>query len=334
MSKDRLAKPPINKELRRIALPAAIGFLFNTLFNVVDSYFAGTIGTNAIAGMTLAFPVFMLLLALASGMGAGMNALSSIAIGENDKTRFLKLLKNGFLLAMLFGVLIPFIAPSISRMVFTFQGADEAAIDYGMRYIITVMIGYVFFMINFIFNGVLYAQGNSKPFRNFLIVATIVNIGLNPILIHGFWFIPGMDTAGIALATVLVQMGGTVYLYLQVRKSPWVNYTAFKDPEVSGRTAFDILRQGVPSAMNNATIALGIFVINYYVQYYGGTNTLAAYGVAIRIEQLALVPAVGINVAVISLVGRSYGAKAIDRIYTVWKRATIGGLIIMGVGCF
>jgi Na+-driven multidrug efflux pump len=84
--------------------------------------------------------------------------------------------------------------------------------------------------------------------------------------------------------------------------------------------------------MNNATIALGVFVINYYVQYYGGTNTLAAYGVAIRIEQLALVPAVGINVAVISLVGRSFGAKSIDRIYTVWKRATIGGLIIMGVG--
>ena len=94
MSEKRLANPPINKELRRIALPAAIGFLFNTLFNVVDSYYAGTIGTNAIAGMTLAFPVFMLLLALASGMGAGMNALSSIAIGENDKTRFLKLLKK------------------------------------------------------------------------------------------------------------------------------------------------------------------------------------------------------------------------------------------------
>lgn len=332
MSKEKIAKPPINSELKRIALPAAIGFLFSTLFNVVDSFYAGTIGTDAIAGMTLAFPVFMLLLALASGMGAGMNALASIAIGENDKTKFLALLKNGFLLAVLFGVLIPFIAPTLSRIVFNFQGADEAAIDYGMRYITVVMVGYVFFIVNYIFNGVLYAQGNSKPFRNFLIVATVVNIGLNPLLIHGFLFIPPMGTAGIALATVLVQMGGSIYLFTRVRKSPWVNYTAFKTPEVSGKTALDILRQGVPSAMNNATIALGIFVINYYVQYYGGTNTLAAYGVAIRIEQLALVPAVGINIAVISLVGRSYGAKSIDRIYTVWKRATIGGLIIMGVG--
>jgi putative MATE family efflux protein len=332
MSNERSAKPPINRELKRIALPAAIGFLFNTLFNVVDSFYAGTIGTNAIAGMTLAFPVFFLLLAIASGMGAGINALASIAIGENDRKQLLKLLKTGVIIALIFGIIIPFVAPSISRFVFTLQGAEEEAIQYAMRYITTVMVGFVFFMINYIFNGVLYAQGNSKPFRNFLIVATVVNIGLNPLLMSGFLFIPAMDTAGIALATVLVQMGGTLYLYKKVKESPWVNYSLFNETKASVKSAFELLRQGIPSAMNNATIALGVFVINYYVQYYGGTHTLAAYGVAIRIEQLALVPAVGINVAVISLVGRSFGAKSIDRIYAVWKRATIIGLIIMGAG--
>lgn len=332
MSMNSHSKPPINAELRRIALPAAIGFLFSTLFNVVDSFFAGTIGTDAIAGMTLAFPVFFLLLALANGMGAAMNALASIAIGANDRKRFLSLLKQGLILSVMFGVLIPLLAPSLARFIFTFQGAEEEAIGYGLSYITVVMIGFTFFMLNFIFNGVLYAQGDSKPFRNFLIVATLVNIGLNPMLIHGFLFIPAMDTGGIALATVLVQMGGSVYLYMKVRKSPWVNFTAFKDLKASLGTTLDLLRQGIPSAMNNATIALGIFVINYYVQFYGGTNTLAAYGVAIRIEQLALVPAVGINVAVISLVGRSYGARSLDRIYAVWRRATLGGLIIMGAG--
>ncbi len=332
MSGENLSKPPINAELKRIALPAAVGFLFSTLFNVVDSFFAGTIGTQAIAGMTLAFPVFFLLLALASGMGAGMNALASIAIGADSRKRFLSLLKNGIILAIVFGITVPFIAPSLSRFVFDFQGADDEAIRYAMRYVTTVMAGFVFFMVNFIFNGVLYAQGNSKPFRNFLIVASVVNVVLNPVFIHGFLFIPALDTAGIALATILVQMGGSVYLYFNVRRSPWVNFTAFKDPGMSLRTGLDLLRQGIPSAMNNATIALGVFVINYYVQYYGGTHTLAAYGVAIRIEQLALVPAVGINVAVISLVGRSYGAGALERIYAIWKRATVAGLIIMGIG--
>ncbi|MFW5894374.1 MAG: MATE family efflux transporter [Bacillota bacterium] len=326
------ATPPINHELKKIALPAAIGFLFSTLFNVVDSYYAGTIATNAIAGMTLAFPVFFLLLALASGMGAGMNALASIAIGANDRKQFLSLLKTGILIALFFGVIVPFLAPHLARLVFTFQGADTDAIRYAMRYITTVMVGFTFFMVNFIFNGVLYAQGDSKPFRNFLMVATVVNILLNPLFINGFLFLPPLDTMGIALATVFVQMGGSVYLFLKVRKSPWVNFTAFKTPVVTRAITYELFRQGIPSALNNATIALGIFVINYYVQFYGGTATLAAYGIAIRIEQLALVPAVGINVAVISLVGRSYGASAMDRIYEVWKRATIAGLIIMGVG--
>ncbi|MFP4078211.1 MAG: MATE family efflux transporter [Candidatus Izemoplasmataceae bacterium] len=332
MTKTDYATPPINHELRKIALPAAIGFLFSTLFNVVDSYFAGTIGTNAIAGMTLAFPVFFLLLALASGMGAGMNALASIAIGSNDRKQFLSLLKTGILITLFFGVIIPFLAPYLARLVFTFQGAEEDAIQYAMRYITTVMVGFTFFMVNFIFNGVLYAQGDSRPFRNFLIVASVVNIILNPLFINGFLLIPPLDTKGIALATILVQMGGSVYLFMKVRKSPWVNFTAFKTPKVTKATALELFRQGIPSALNNATIALGIFVINYYVQYYGQTATLAAYGIAIRIEQLALVPAVGINVAVISIVGRSYGARAINRIYEVWKRATIAGLIIMGVG--
>jgi len=332
LNKDNLAKGKIKDQLRKIAIPAALGFLFNTLFNVVDSFFAGQIGTDAIAGMTLSFPVFFLLIAIASGMGNGLNALSAIALGSEDKKRFHKLFKNIIYITIAFGVLIPLVAPFLARLLFQAQGAESAPLDYGLRYITVVMVGYIFFMINFALNGMLYAQGNSKPFRNFLIVATIVNIGLNPLFIFGFWFIPAMDTAGIGLATVLVQAGGTGYLFWHLLKSPNFELKIFKNSDFSFKTIKDIFEQGIPSALNNATIAIGVFVINYYVMYYGGTVTVAAYGVAIRIEQLALVPTVGLNVAVLSLVGQSYGAKKKNRIYSVWKMGTISGLIIMAIG--
>ncbi len=327
-----LSTSSINAQLRTIAVPAAIGFLFSTLFNVVDSFFAGQIGTDAIAGMTLAFPVFFLLLSLAAGMGNAVNALASIALGKNDKQRFGGVVIHGVVIALALGIIVPLIAPYLARGVFALQGAEEQAQQYALRYVRTVMIGFVFFMLNFTFNGALYAQGNSKPFRNFLIVASVVNIVLNPIFIYGVWIIPPLDTAGIALATVLVQMGGTVYLFFKLKNSPNVGWHFIKTLRVKVALVGELLRQGLPASMNNATIALGVFVINFYVQFYGGTDTLAAYGIATRIEQLALVPTIGLNVAVIAIVGRNFGAERMDNIYLTWKKAIKAGLMIMAGG--
>ncbi len=332
MKKQNLARGDIKKQLRILAVPAAFGFLFNTLFNVVDSFYAGRIGTDAIAGMTLSFPVFLLLLALATGVGNGINALAAIALGANDEQLFHKLFKNTLYIAIVTGVMIPLIAPYFTRLLFVWQGAQDQPLEYGLRYMTTVMVGYVFFMLNFTLNGMLYAQGNSKPFRNFLMVATVVNIVLNPLFIFGFWIIPGMDTAGIALATVLVQIGGTVYLFWHLLRSPKFNLAFFKDTTFDWGVIRDILGQSLPAALNTATIAIGIFIINFYVMFYGGTSTVAAYGIAIRIEQLALVPTIGLNVAVLSIVGQSYGARKMPRIYAAWRQGTIAGLIIMAIG--
>ncbi len=328
----KLTENTLNNKIRAIAFPAMIGFLFSTLFNVVDNFFAGQIGTNAIAGMTLAFPVFMLLLSLASGMGNGLNALAAISIGENNQEKFHKLFKNSLVIALTFSLLVPFIAPSIARSIFHLQGASDEAITFGLRYISTVMIGFFFFMLNFTLNGILYAQGNTKPFRNFLIVASILNVFLNPLLIHGFLFIPPLDTMGIALATIIVQALGSVYLLKKVQHSAWGNFKEAITVKVDFQTIKELLYQGIPSSLNTATIALGIFVINYYVQLYGGNETLAAYGIAIRIEQLVLVPTLGINVAVVTLVGQSFGAKNFDLINKVWFRSTVFGLGIMVTG--
>ena len=327
-----LSRGDLKIQMRILAVPAAFGFLFSTLFNVVDSFFAGQIGTNAIAGMALAFPVFFLLLSIASGIGNGVNALAAIALGKDDMSEYHALFKNTIGITFVFGVIIPLIAPLFAQQLFIAQGALEEPLFYGMRYVGVVMIGYVFFMANFAINGMLYAQGNSKPFRNFLLIATIVNIGLNPLFIFGFWFIPALDTAGIALATVLVQLGGTVYLMAHLIRSDAFDVRQFLKAPFSFRIIKGIFAQGIPAALNNATIAIGIFIINFYVMYYGGTDTVAAYGIAIRIEQLALVPTIGLNVAVLSIVGQSFGAKKMERIYATWRLGTVIGLIIMTIG--
>jgi Na+-driven multidrug efflux pump len=101
---------------------------------------------------------------------------------------------------------------------------------------------------------------------------------------------------------------------------------------LSWTTTKDLLRQGIPASLNSATIALGVFVINYFVLMYGGDTTIAAYGVSLRIEQLILLPTIGLNIAVLSIVGQSFGAGNLQRIHEVRALTTKYGVIIMGIG--
>jgi Na+-driven multidrug efflux pump len=117
-----------------------------------------------------------------------------------------------------------------------------------------------------------------------------------------------------------------------VSKSEAFAWPLLKESTFSFKTIKDLLRQGIPASLNSATIALGVFVINYFVLLYGGDTTIAAYGVSLRIEQLILLPTIGLNIAVLAIVGQNFGAGNLDRILEVRKLTTKYGVIIMALG--
>lgn len=332
MNNSDLTKSSINTLIRKIAIPASIGFMFNTFFNVVDSIYAGQLGTDTLAGMAIAFPIFYLVISISSGFGNGATALSSIAIGENDKDDYHSLAYNALLVAIGIGILVPLLSPLFLAPLFSLTGATGNVLDVGLTYTYTIMLGTVFFVFNFILNGLLNAQGNTKPFRNYLIIGFFANLLLDPLFIKGWFGFPMMGVAGVALATVIVQVFGSVYLAYHLYKSDYFDFKLFKETRVSLSTIKALLKQGIPSSLNNATIALGVFIINYFVVLYGGSDTVAAYGVSMRIEQIALLPTIGLTVAVLTIVGQNYGAKNLDRIIEVGKKATIYGVAIMLLG--
>jgi putative MATE family efflux protein len=332
MSYRDLTTGSLQDHIRVIAIPASVGFFFNTMFNVVDSYFAGQLGTAALAGLAISFPIFFLIIALSSGIGNGMSALSAIALGKKDLPRFHDLMTNAVLLSVVIGVLFGLLAPIFVDGLFTLSGATGEAFDYGTSYTRTIFIGTVFFTLNFAFNGMLSSQGDTKPFRNYLVLGFFLNIFLDPLFIFGWFGLPAMGTAGVALATIIVQAIGTVYLGYKVLTSKAFSWELIKQTRPSFKTINDILRQGIPAALNSATIALGVFVINYFVVLYGGEASIAAYGVALRIEQLILLPTIGLNIAALSIVGQNFGAESFDRIKLTRKLTERYGVIIMGLG--
>lgn len=322
----------LREHIRFIAVPASVGFFFNTMFNVIDTYFAGEIGTAALAGLAISFPVYILLIALSSGIGNAVSALSSISLGKKDNQAYHTLMVNSLFLSVIIGIILVLFSSGIVDGLFQLTGATGDAFELGTSYTRTIFYGSVFFTVNYAINGMLSAQGDTKSYRNFLIIGFFLNIILDPLFIFGWFGLPQLGTVGIALATVLVQAIGTLYLGYRLLRSNGFVRELFLSAKIAGATILEILRQAIPSALSTATVAIGVFVINYFVVQYGGEATIAAYGVSLRIEQIVLLPTIGLNTAALTIIGQNYGAKNFNRMQNALKLTLRYGLIIVGVG--
>lgn len=325
-----LTQGKILTHIKVIAIPASVGFLFNTLFNVVDTLYVGRLSTEALAGLSLSFPIFFMVLALTSGVSQAMTALTAHDIGQKKFDEYHDIIKNGWVLTIALAILFATLGVFLVPYLFSFMGATEETLRLGILYTRTIYLGAVFFAFNYLMNGILSAEGNTKPFRNFLILGFLLNIVLNPLFIFGWFGLPRLSTLGVALATIIVQAMGTVYLFKQLLKSDYFEWATFKSAKLSWNFQRQITKQAIPVSLSNATIALGVFVINYYAVLYGGDSAVAAYGAALRIEQLLFLPTIGLNIAALSIVAQNYGAKAYDRMREAIKKTGTIGFIIMG----
>jgi putative MATE family efflux protein len=285
-----------------------------------------------LAGLTISFPIFLITIALASGIGTGSTALAAIALGKKNNQEYHQIAKNALLLSFLVAVVLLIVSPFAIPWLLQVSGGTGEVFDAGLAYMNVVIIGAVFQILNFTFNGLLSAQGNTKPFRNFLILGFFLNLILDPMFIFGWFGLPELGTAGVALATVLVQVMGTFYLGFSFFQSSQYVKDMFSKAKISLVSLGQLLKQGVPVSLNNATISIGIFIIQYFIYQFGSTETIAGYGVAVRIEQIALLPTIGLNIATVALVGQNFGAQQWERILQSIKQAVKYGLILLTIG--
>jgi putative MATE family efflux protein len=317
--------------IRRIAAPASIGFFFNTMYNVVDTYWGGTISTEALAALSLSFPVFFIITAVGSGMSTGATALIGTALGAHQSGDARRLAVQSLTFGLILSLVIGVCGYLISPLVFRFLGAEGLYHRLAVSYMRTIFCGAPLFILVFMLNAVLNAMGNTRVFRNFLIVAFLLNIGLDPWFIHGGLGVPPLGFSGIALATVTVHFIGCVYLGWRVQAAGLIGRMAWRELRPRADLYRDIARQGFPAAINLATIGLGIFVIQYFVAQFGKEG-VAAYGIGMRVEQMALLPTIGLNVAVLSLVAQNHGAGRFDRVLEIRIKALFYGAVMMIAG--
>lgn len=324
-----LTTRPVPALIREIAVPASVGFFFNTLFNAVDTWWGGQISTQALAALSLSFPVFFIIIAVGSGLASGATALIGTALGKGNREEAETFSAQGISFGVLIAILLTAVGLTGSRTLFVLLGASGEYLRICLAYMNVIFAGGIFFIVNHMFSAILNALGDTKPFRNFLTVGCLLNALLDPWFIYGGFGVPPMSFAGIALATVLIQAMGCFYLCSRVRRTKLrsaCNLGSLR-PRI---TAFrEIARQGVPASANLFTIGLGIFVITYFVSGFG-KEAVAAYGAAMRIEQIILLPTIGLSTATLVIVAQNSGAGLFARMdETIRTALRYGGTIML-----
>ena len=331
MRENQLTTEPISALIRRIGIPASIGYFFHTMFNVVDTYFGGLISTQALASLSLSFPVFFIIIAMGTGISSGTTALIANALGAGKKEEARVLAIQGISFGLLSSILLTALGLIASPWLFRILGATEEYLAMALSYMNTIFCGTSLFMLVYMLNAVLNGLGETRPFRNFLIAGFLMNVILDPWFIYGGLGMPAMGIVGVAAATLLIELIGCVYLGRKAFQSGLISTTDIKRLLPRMDSFVQIAQQGFPSSLNMMTVGIGIFVITFFVSQFG-KEAVAAYGAAVRVEQMVLVPSIGLNIATLTLVAQNNGAGLSHRVAETLRTALAYGGVLMAIG--
>ena len=317
-----LLKDQIPKLVRKLAVPAMVGTLFQTLYNIVDTFFAGKISPEALSALSKSFPIYFIIIATSIGVAVAGTSLIGNSIGENDKNKTLNYFTHIIFYGIIVSIVITYLGLSYSEKVFSLMGSTKEVTLLGLEYTNIIYSGSIIFILVVALNSLLHAEGDTKTYRN------VLNIILNPILIFGFFFIPAMGVKGIAIATIIAQLVTLIIILIKVLKNSRVKEITKEHLLPKFLFFKNIFFQSMPIIVSICGYSIAAAIIFTYVGQSGEYAT-AGYGAGTRIEQVVLLPILGINTAIISIISQNYGAKNFNRIKETYFTALKYAFIIM-----
>ena len=323
-----LLKENIPVLVRKLAIPASVGTLFQTLYNIVDTFYSGLISPEALSALSKSFPIYFIIVATSIGVTVGGTSLIGNSIGEKNEKNASYYFTHIIIYGLLISVFITFIGLYFSEKVFNLMGSTQEITNLGLQYTNIMFYGSFLFFLVVSLNSLLHAEGDTKTYRNVLILSFLLNIILNPILIFGFLFIPAMGMMGIGLSTIIAQLIAFLIILFKVLQNPRVKKITIEYFNVKFIFLKNIFFQSMPISIAICGYAVAATFIFTYV---GQRSELAVagYGAATRIEQVVLLPILGINTAIISIIAQNFGANNFDRVKETYFVSIKYGLILM-----
>jgi putative MATE family efflux protein len=326
-----LGTAPVGKLLAQYAIPAIIGMVAMSVYNITDSIFIGHgVGFLAIAGLTITFPIMNLGAAFGSLVGVGSSALLSLRLGQKDYESANRILGNVITLNLIMGVAISVPVLIFLTPILKFFGASAAVLPYARDFMFIIVAGNVIIHSYMGLNSLIRSAGYPKESMYATIATVIINLILNPLFIFGF----GWGIKGSALATIISNFLVLIWeIYFFADKN---NFLHLKKGiyKLKSSIVFGIFSIGLAPFLLNSAACVVVILLNRAFAHYGGDLAVGAYGIVNRAAFLFVMIIFGINQGMQPIAGYNYGAGLYARVKEVLKKSITAAVIVMTAGFF
>ena len=311
---------PIGRLLWTFSLPSIIAMVVNAIYNVVDRIFIGRFaGEEALAGLTVAFPVMMILFAMATLIASGGSALMSIQLGKRDIRKAGQFFGNSISLGIILNIIILVLIQWKMDAILNLFGADPSTLALAKSYLRIILSGFTFHMMAFVFNFTVRTEGQA----HLPMIAMILSAGINIVLDALFVIVFGWGVEGAAVATIIGQFFGFGLLlsfYLRGKSSIKLHLRDFK---LQADLVKQIMITGIATFVGTVGNSIALGFLNYRLTSYGGTQAITSMGAINSLFTLFFMPLMGLQQGMQPIVGFNHGAEQHDRVNKTMKLAMI-----------
>lgn len=326
VKENKMGTAPMLPLILKMALPAMFSMLIQSLYNVVDSIFVSNYDANALTAVNLAFPIQMLMIAVAVGTGIGVNSLVSRRLGEQKKDEASHAVTHGIVLAIISWIIFALIGLFLSDLFVSMFTQNKSVYSMCISYvrIVTIFSFGIFIEINI--EKSLQATGNMIFPMLFQLTGAIVNIILDPILIFGF----NMGIKGAAIATVIGQILSMIFSIIILFTKNHEVHVSFKNFKLRAKTIKDIYQVGIPAIFMQSIGAVMISALNWILK--SSQAAVDVIGIYFKLQSFVFMPVFGLTHGVMPIMGYNFGARNKKRLLSALKYGCIIAVIIMAVG--
>lgn len=329
IKENKMGTAPMFPLIVSMALPAMFSMLVSAMYNIVDSYFVAQYSTEALAAVSLAFPIQNLIIAFSIGTSVGVSSLVSRKLGERDQKTANIAASHGLVLNLITWVIFVLFGLFCSTGFYQLFEKNQTIIEMGSSYLSIVSIFSIGIFVEICFEKILQATGNMVWPMVIQLIGAVVNIILDPIMIFGLGPIPSMGVAGAAIATVIGQCAaGLVAIFVIFnKKNSHAVHISFKGFKFNPPVIKDIYAVGIPTIVMNAigtvmTMAMNAILIGF------STAAYTVFGIYFKLQSFVFMPVFGLSSGLMPIMGFNYGARKGKRL-TLCLR--IGMAIAIGI---
>ena len=316
----------IKTAINKMSIPAIVGMLIMALYNIADTMFVSWISSDATSATQIIFPLMLFASAIGLTFGVGAGSLISRLLGSYELDNANKVSSTSFFTALGIGLLFTITNLIFAEEIFRLFGADDSIIELTLAYGNTIIIGYSFSILNMVFNNQLRAEGNAKYAMIGMLVGSILNIILDPILIFTF----DMGIRGAAIATTFSQFVTSIILLRVYLKGKTIVKIDIKKFSPSKEIYYEIFKVGIPTLFKQLLVSVSIILLNTAAIAVGGNDLLATIGILFKITILPIYIIFGLGQGLQPVAGYNYGIGNQDRVMKSLKY-TLQLNIIVGV---